>query len=267
MSAPQQRLILKAVRGAVGWPFGVGGLRILVTVATPYLLVIGSARLVTSEWFLHFEYTRAGFPREPYGMTPGERKQYGVYCIRYMTNNEGVDYLGNLTLPFELCLEPGMPPPGKRPPDQKPGEPCRMFKDRELMHMQDVKAVSGALFTWFWGLGILTMLSAYLLFLVDPKQVCCALLRGSQATLGIMLAISCFAVVGFARLFRLFHKLFFTGASWIFSKWDTLIRLYPRQFWLDATLTIAFLTLSSALFILCLVRQPHQKKKIDHCEI
>ena len=40
-----------------------------------------------------------------------------------------------------------------------------------------------------------------------------------------------------------FHRIFFEGNSWQFSTSDTLIRLFPEQFWFDAALTIGLFTL------------------------
>jgi len=38
----------------------------------------------------------------------------------------------------------------------------------------------------------------------------------------------------FDWLFTQFHHLFFEGNSWLFLYSDTLIRLYPERFWVDA---------------------------------
>ena len=44
-----------------------------------------------------------------------------------------------------------------------------------------------------------------------------------------------------------FHALFFEGDTWVFRTSDTLIRLFPEQFWFDAALTVAVLTVSGSL--------------------
>lgn len=226
----------KAARSAASCPGGILGSRLLVTLAVPYLLMVGNARLLTSEWFVRVEYSRPGFPEDSFGMSSSDRLMYGVYCIRYMTNGEGIDYLKNLTLPHDMCH-------WSRRPAQKT-EGCQMFTEKELSHMQDVKALSGALFVAFWGLLVLAAVAvAFLLHAADSKVLKLALLRGSQLTLGLILAVSIFALLGFKTLFRWFHVLFFTGDSWLFSFRDTLIRLYPRQFWLDATLILSCSTL------------------------
>ncbi|CAE7530878.1 unnamed protein product [Symbiodinium natans] len=240
-------------------PLGIViGLRMLVTLPIPYLLMVGSARLVTSEWFLHLEYSRPGFPEDRYGMSRANRLEHGVHCIRFMTSGAGIGYLSNLSLPFDLCQAPR--------PQTAPPTPCPMFSERELLHMQDVQAVAGTLFAIFWGLGLLVAFSGSLLFLVDSQALRLALRRGSQMTLVLIGAVSLSAVLAFKRLFRLFHELFFKGGSWLFKTSDTLIRLYPSQFWLDATLAISCFTIFGTLSILRISRLPVRKEKVEDVE-
>eukprot|EP00438_Fugacium_kawagutii_P005865 Skav213717 [mRNA] locus=scaffold2678:150682:153737:- [translate_table: standard] len=56
-------------------------LRFLLTLLTPYVLLVGSARLVTSEWFLYVEYSRANFPKDRFGFAVHDRMNFGKYCI------------------------------------------------------------------------------------------------------------------------------------------------------------------------------------------
>lgn len=41
----------------------------------------------------------------------------------------------------------------------------------------------------------------------------------------------------------LFHELLFEPDTWYFPTSDTLIRLYPEQFWFDSALTIGGITI------------------------
>jgi integral membrane protein (TIGR01906 family) len=49
--------------------------------------------------------------------------------------------------------------------------------------------------------------------------------------------------------FEDFHRIFFKGDSWLFSTSDTLIRLFPQQFWFDAALAIGLFTLGGSIVI------------------
>mmetsp|Transcript_55384 Transcript_55384/g.103937 ORF Transcript_55384/g.103937 Transcript_55384/m.103937 type:complete len:287 (+) Transcript_55384:31-891(+) len=246
-----QRLALQAALGQLGVRGCALFLKLLVTIAVPFLLIVGSIRLTTSESFLSMEYQRQGFPADKFGLSMENRLEYGVYGIRYLTNDESIVYLRNLTLPHELCFEP-----------QNPG-PCAMFNAKELQHMEDVKGVFGALFMALRILLLLTAMALYALSLFEPMFLRQALKQGSLFTLGSICFVVLMALVGFRTAFSWAHKLFFAGGSWVFKKSDTLIRLYPQQFWMDATFAISFLTLACATLMLCCTWRPDSKKKVD----
>jgi integral membrane protein (TIGR01906 family) len=69
-----------------------------------------------------------------------------------------------------------------------------------------------------------------------------ALRRGGWLMLALVGAIGIFAAVSFWQFFTLFHKLFFTGDSWLFLYSDTLIRLFPLRFWQDIFIFVPALT-------------------------
>ena len=50
-----------------------------------------------------------------------------------------------------------------------------------------------------------------------------------------------------------FHEIFFKGNSWQFSNSDTLIRLFPQQFWFDASMSIGFVTVLGAMIAMLTV--------------
>jgi integral membrane protein (TIGR01906 family) len=61
-----------------------------------------------------------------------------------------------------------------------------------------------------------------------------ALFDGGIFTILLIITGLITVVLAFDWLFTVFHRLFFTGETWIFPSSDTLIRLYPEQFWIDA---------------------------------
>jgi len=78
----------------------------LVVGLVPVILVLGSARLLTTEWWLRFEYTRPGFPEDRYGWDPDIRLTYGPYGIRYLVSNKDRSYLAELEIEGEpACLQ------------------------------------------------------------------------------------------------------------------------------------------------------------------
>ncbi|NDJ62146.1 MAG: DUF1461 domain-containing protein, partial [Chloroflexi bacterium] len=50
--------------------------------------------------------------------------------------------------------------------------------------------------------------------------------------------------------FTLFHNLFFESGTWQFLYSDTLIRLFPEQFWFDAALIIGGFNVIMSLGVL-----------------
>jgi integral membrane protein (TIGR01906 family) len=83
----------------------------------------------------------------------------------------------------------------------------------------------------------------------DAKVLRRALMHGALYTLTAIVGVVFAAVVAWDFFFTLFHQLFFSEGTWIFLYSDTLIRLYPEQFWFDAALLIGILTIGSALVL------------------
>lgn len=204
---------------------------LFLTVAVPVLLTLLSVRMVMTPVFLQIEYNRPGFPPDFYGFSTEDRLQYAPYALDYLLNAEGIDYLGDLIFPD--------------------GSP--LYNERELAHMEDVKVVTRAAF-WllFFGLIATTATTIYLWLTRQRNILWRGLFNGAVLTLAIIVMIVLVAVVAWDYFFTLFHQTFFASGTWIFNYSDTLIRLFPEQFWFDAALTIGAVTLGGALLILFL---------------
>lgn len=73
-----------------------------------------------------------------------------------------------------------------------------------------------------------------------------SLQTGGLLTAGLVLGIGLMAVFGWQLWFEIFHRFFFQPGYWLFAYSDTLIRLFPVQFWFDITLFISALSLIGA---------------------
>ncbi len=82
-----------------------------------------------------------------------------------------------------------------------------------------------------------------------------ALSRGGIWTLGLVGAILLAVVLSFNALFTLFHRLFFTGDTWLFLYSDSLIRLFPMRFWQDAFIAMGLFTVLGALLLAFFARK------------
>jgi len=76
-----------------------------------------------------------------------------------------------------------------------------------------------------------------------------ALLKGAVITLALLVALVVFVFAGFNTFFTAFHRVFFSGDTWLFNFSDTLIRLYPPQFWFDAATAIGVMTIVEAVVL------------------
>jgi integral membrane protein (TIGR01906 family) len=212
-------------------------LQVYLIVTLPALLAIGAGRLLMNHALLEFEYTRTGFPVDSYGLTTEDRLQYGPMGIQYILNNEPISYLGDLELEGAKCY-----PVNERP--------CPAFNPFELDHMEDVQAVAQMLFRFaLWG-GIAWLVAAVVLGrFVSISALRSAIINGSFLTLGLIATIILVAILAWDTFFSGFHSMFFAEGSWQFYYSDTLIRLYPEQFWFDAALSVGVLTVVAALVL------------------
>lgn len=205
-------------------------MQVLLAICFPLVLLILAVRAVTSPLFLWVEYNRPGFPGDGYGFSTDDRMTYGSYAVDYLSNWAGPRYLGDLV--------------------HRSGD--KLFKDGEVSHMADVKLVILSTF----GAGVLLLLLSLIAILYLRKRskggVRRGLFAGSIITLVLILGLGTLAFLGWQQFFTEFHRIFFADGSWTFSLDDTLIRLFPGQFWIDAGIVIAGLVLLTALVTLIL---------------
>ncbi len=218
--------------------------RITIAVAVPILLVTVVVRLVMSPWFLQLEYNRPGFPPDAYGFSQQDRLQYAPATLTYLLSDEPIEFLAQQTLPSALV------PPHKCIPVPDAPDACYMYNDRELRHMYDVKVVT--IYTYRVGIAAAgaAIISAVFLARTDMPTLRSGLISGGGLTLGIIGTIILLAATAWDVFFTQFHSIFFEGDSWLFAYEDTLIRLFPEQFWFDAAVTVGGLSALGAVLIL-----------------
>ncbi|WP_245192983.1 TIGR01906 family membrane protein [Kocuria sp. JC486] len=202
--------------------------RLIVGLAVPLGLLALSVRLVASPLFLWIEYHRPGFPSDEYGFDAGERMSLG---------SQGVDYILNWAPPSFLG-------------DVRTANGVPWFTSDEVSHMTDVKGVLQV----GLGLALVTVLLAALFWLLRHRKDATGLIRaavwGAWGTLLLLAVLVVLAVLGWSTFFAEFHSLFFADGTWTFSASDTLIRLYPTQFWIDAAASVAALTVLGCLVVI-----------------
>jgi len=215
-------LSLKNIQPVLGW---------LVSVVVPLVLILSTVRLLLNPWFLVFEYNSPGFPADNYGFSLQDRLHWSRYAVDYLVNPVGISYLADLRFPA------GQTTPAAS--CQEMQDCNRLFNDRELQHMVDVKnVVQAVLQVWVAALGILLLLGLWAWRSGWWLEYRLAIGRGGWMTAGLMALIILFALLAFNFIFVLFHQLFFTSGTWVFLYTDTLIRLFPERFWRDMFLVV-----------------------------
>lgn len=193
---------------------------------TPIFILISIARLLISPAFVQLEYRMPGFPEDNYGMTQEERMEFAPYAVKYLMNREGIDYLADLEF--------------------KGGS--KLFNERELSHMIDVKAlVQVGIRVWI-GLAA----SIIMIWLLAWKNNILDWFKQSISFSGLftssfLILISLLGLLNFDALFTSFHRIFFEDGTWLFYYTDTLIRLFPIRFWQDVVIAELILSLAAGL--------------------
>ncbi len=208
------------------WPRLV---QLLVVLSIPIFLLVADLRIVTGHWFVRWEYGKADFPPDPFGLSAAERTRLAEVCVDFLATNGSLSLLENLRLPE--------------------GEPA--FNDRELKHMADVQAVYTGL-TVAGAVAALVLVGGTALLRGSSsarRRAPVALLRGGLLTLGLLGAVGAYMVLSWGEFFTTFHRIFFEGESWVFPYSDTLIRLFPMRFWIDVAVVIVGLLIFGALVV------------------
>ncbi|MGO2861376.1 MAG: TIGR01906 family membrane protein [Brevibacterium sp.] len=212
---------------------------IWIMLATPFILLALAVRFVDSGLFLKFEYFRPGFPADQFGFGEADREHYGTYVIDYLHNLDSRRYLADVIMPN--------------------GEP--IFISDELNHMADVKGLISLLYL----VALIGLIGAILFGLYMCRRngmgIHTGVRLGSIFSIIFMAAIAVVAVLGWDSFFRGFHSIFFKDGTWEFYSDDSLIRLFPPQFWVDAGIGGGGLFVLLAIVLFCLSFAGHKKRR------
>lgn len=199
----------------------------LIVLLLPILVIGGSVNLLATDQYLALEYAKASFPADPFGFTQQQRFELASSNIHYVRAHLPHDALTRQTLN---------------------GNP--IYNSREISHMADVRGVlQSVMRIWWFVVGLLILMGSTLWQTKERHVLVAAIRSGGLLTSGMILSIAGLAIFAWQFWFELFHLFFFNPGSWLFSYSDTLIRLFPVEFWFDATLTFSLLSLSGAVLL------------------
>ncbi len=203
----------------------------LMVIMLPLIVVLGAVQVLTLDQYVAFEYGKTDFPPDPFGLMQAQRISAASANFRFVREAQ---------------------PPSALAEQQLDGRPA--YNTRELEHMQDVQRVYQASARIWQSALILTLLLTFTLGRQAETRPALATAAkvGGLATAGLVGVIGLLALVAWQFWFVAFHQVFFAAGTWSFDYSDTLIRLFPERFWLDAALTITGLSLVGGLAVAAL---------------
>ncbi len=206
----------------------------VLIVSLPFFLALTSILPMLSRPFLLLQYARPDVPASA-KFSPQERQALAEAAAHYLVSNKDIGYLA------ELRDADGLP----------------HFNERELTHMVDVKVLLRRALVVDLILGVLVAASLGVMLSSSEIRGRTPVYLFAAALVAPALALSALIVVPlqFQWFFVKFHHLFFEGESWLFPRTDTLIQLFPEQFWFNALQTWLFLVIaeSAAIALGCYV--------------
>lgn len=206
----------------------------LVSILTPFVILMISIRILISPLFAQIEYQLPGFPEDPYGFTLEDRLRWSEPSIKYLVNSEGIGYLESLR--FEN------------------GEP--IYNPSELSHMEDVKSVVTGMRIALAALTVILLIFTMININKGNKHLILqSFHNGGWGILGLIGAIMILLVISFNQLFTWFHQIFFESGTWRFYTSDTLIRLFPMRFWRDAFIFVGVLSILFGVITILVTRK------------
>jgi integral membrane protein (TIGR01906 family) len=208
-------------------------LRILIPILVLVTALLTFVRVLLTPVFVELEYRRPGFPADPFGFTLEDRLRYGEISRTYLLTNAGPDYFTPYT------LTSGAP----------------MYNERELQHMADVQRLVGQTLQVWETCAVLLLLCVCYLLWKDAQTLRILLFEAGRFTLFFILGAGVLVLLTWDQAFILFHRIFFTGSTWLFYTSDTLIRLFPIEFWQDIFLTAAAGTALTGLALMLVYRK------------
>jgi integral membrane protein (TIGR01906 family) len=194
-------------------------IRWLVILATPVLLTVGTVRFLIS-WdspsYPEFEYGRIA--PDAFGFSDAERLELALATMAYLRRPEPA---AETIFMLEDLRIPGTDQP--------------LYNEAEIGHMIDVKVVADAFKPAMW-LSAILFFGGLLYLMVRPQTRLLGaktMMHGGLLTVGLVLLVMVFMFLAWNLAFTVFHNIFFDAGTWTFLYTDSLIRLFPEQFWFD----------------------------------
>jgi integral membrane protein (TIGR01906 family) len=191
-------------------------IRWLVIIAMPFFLGFGTIRAIIAWDYPAFEYQR--IPPDVYGFSPEERLELARATLTYLQRQERAEDM--IFLLEDLRL---------------PGTNSPLYNESEIDHMLDVKHLTDAIRIGAFVSGAMVLIGLAILLIPRENRRFGwrTLMFGGLATVIALAAIAISILIAWPIFFVLFHEMLFPPGTWTFAYTDSLIRLFPEQFWFD----------------------------------
>lgn len=207
-------------------------IRWLIILSMPFFLGLGTIRLIIAWDYPSFEYAR--IPPDRFGFSQEERLELAHATLDYLRRPEPAEEV--IFMLEELRI---------------PGTDRPLYNQREIGHMIDVKVVADGMKRIVWITGVIVV-GGLLFLLLRPETRLLGwrtLMHAGLATVIALAAIALFILIGWNVFFTQFHNLLFPPGTWTFAFTDSLIRLFPEQFWFDIGVIISVGTLLEGIVL------------------
>jgi len=183
-----------------------------VVVAVPVVLFLTPLYVLATPTFVRHEYARAHVPPSE-RFAPDERLRLSDAAVGYLRGRVSREALAAL----------------------RTAEGETAFQAREVEHLADVKRVIDAML-FAHGLALIVggLCAVGLWRTGERERVAAGLTTGVWLAGAVIVLVVVSALLDFDAFFTAFHGLFFASGTWVFDYRDTLIQLYPIEFWMDA---------------------------------
>jgi integral membrane protein (TIGR01906 family) len=201
--------------------------RIVITLSVPLMVIVSPLYVLFSSGYVHLQYASPTFPPS-IRFDRAERSRISDAIMRYMRDDAQLEAMANTrTGEGEIALLPS-----------------------ETQHLVDVRVVVRTFFQAHAIALVLALAAALFLARVQPGLLSQGLRQGIGITVGLLLVVGVAALLDFDLFFTLFHGVFFEAGTWTFFYEDTLIQLYPIEFWMRAVFHLLLLMAALAAALL-----------------
>jgi hypothetical protein len=195
----------------------------LTAILTPIIIFGISLNSLLTPAFIRIEYAMPRIPADPYGFSKSERFQWASQTMDYLTNDRQTQYL------TRLKFENG----------------SSVFNDHEVIILDKIKkSVQKTLVIWH-----LSLAGSFILGLLAWAEGWLSKFRHG-AKRGGWLTIGLAIILGIAVI--IFNSI---NPNTYFQNTNTLLRLFPIQFWQDSFLFLAVsMIVSGSLLVISLAK-------------